>query len=125
MENNSISDLISEYKKAIMSEKIPFFECNHCSHKFPYPRICCNWCGSKDIGLELAGGNGKIHAMTILHRVLDRSLKVPFYLLMVELAEGVRVMANSTSPPNFEVGDRVTVRVDLTSISPRLVAQPA
>jgi uncharacterized protein len=124
MRYNSISEAISEYKNSLAQKRLPYFECKACSHKFPYPRTSCLKCGSKEIELKIANGSGKIHTMTVLHRARDPSVKVPFVVAMVELSEGLKVMANAAYPTNLTIGDDVLVRFESSAQGiPRIVVE--
>jgi uncharacterized OB-fold protein len=84
----------------------PFFEaaargalllqrCARCSAwHFPLRRRC-SACGATELGFAEASGRGRVHSHARAHRASHPALrgKLPLALVVVDLEEGVRVMA--------------------------------
>ena len=76
--------------------KLRLPRCGACGHVFFYPRILCPKCQTRDIGWIDASGKGKLHAFEIAYQAFTKAwtVKPPYVLAMVELAEGPRLMTN-------------------------------
>jgi uncharacterized OB-fold protein len=58
------------------------------------PRFRCAHCGSLDVRWERASGRGRVYSWTTTHRAVDPAFTPPYAILVVELEEGPRVVAN-------------------------------
>jgi uncharacterized protein len=58
------------------------------------PRHRCTHCGSHDVTWELASGRGRLFSWTVTHRPVDPAFTPPYVIVIVELDEGPRVVAN-------------------------------
>jgi len=58
------------------------------------PRYRCAHCGSHDVTWEAASGRGRVFSWTVTHRAVDPAFTPPYAILVVELDEGPRVVAN-------------------------------
>lgn len=74
-------------------------KCRACGDPCYLPRTLCWSCGSDRIENIPAGGDGVVHAATTIHRAPGPEFAAagPYGILLVDLDEGVRVMAR-TSP---------------------------
>jgi hypothetical protein len=94
----------------------PFFEaaargellyqrCPKCGHVQFYPRAVCTACGA-DPEWATASGRGAVHTYTVVRQNGMPPFKdeLPYVVAMVELPEGVRMMANVTGVSPDEVG---------------------
>ena len=70
-------------------------------------RDFCPHCGARDPLLKAAAGTGTVSASTLVHRAPDDTFRAiaPYRLVLVELDEGLRLMAHAE--PSLTVGDRV------------------
>ncbi|KQH81149.1 DNA-binding protein [Mycobacterium gordonae] len=84
--------------------------CESCSRLVWYPRFACPYCGDSRLRWETLSGAGVVYAVSVHHRPALPALadKVPYSVVLVDLAEGVRMMSNVFGPPPA-VGDRVGV----------------
>ena len=61
----------------------------------------------------VSAGEGEIYSVTLIHRAPDRRLasEVPYYLALVNLDEGFRMLARLTTPGSetVKIGSRVRV----------------
>lgn len=100
----------------LRSGEIVYTRCSGCdSAAFPLRHVCPT-CGSEQVTVEKASGRGKIYSFTSQHRASHPffSDDVPYTLLLVDLEEGVRLLANLV-PSNetvIEVGMSVTAVFD-------------
>ena len=88
--------------------------CGECKQTQSLPRLFCRHCMSEDLQWEASKGLGTIYTFTINHRAANAHMadKVPYVVAVVQLDEGVRMMANivGAAPESVQIGDRVQVR---------------
>jgi uncharacterized protein len=109
---------------AITAETRPFWDgcragelryqaCGACGRVQFYPRALCAGCGGTDLGWRRSRGVGTVHAVTVVHRAPTAAFRddVPYAIALVDLDEGVRLMANVVGgdPEGVAIGDRVRV----------------
>lgn len=87
--------------------------CQDCGkHQFP-PRPFCLSCESDKVDWRDVSGEGVIYTYTINYRSSDAYLKkrLPYAVVVVNLDEGVRMMANlfNADPSEIAIGKRVRV----------------
>lgn len=73
-------------------------QCTACHEYQFYPRPFCLVCDSTDIGWVETAGHGTVYAVTRIHLDADPDLGLPnpYYLAIVELHEGPRMLTNLT-----------------------------
>ncbi len=84
------------YWDAAREGRLLIQRCKGCGkHQF-YPRAFCVRCLSEDVDFVQARGEGTIYTYTINHRAANEAMQtsLPYAVAVVELAEGVRLMAN-------------------------------
>jgi uncharacterized OB-fold protein len=90
--------------------------CDACEAFVWYPRALCPGCGSATLSWVAVSAWGTVYAVTVHHRAPRPELAalVPYAVVLVDLDEGVRMMARMTGVPAEEVavGDRVRWRPD-------------
>jgi uncharacterized OB-fold protein len=94
--------------------------CGACANVFWYPRAICPSCGSRDVGWMPASGRGEVHAFCIHHSSPLPHLRgqTPIVTALVELDEGVRMMAFLDVDPDpgaVRCGMRVAVELRPTA----------
>lgn len=68
--------------------------CAACGRHVFYPRAVCPHCMSDRLEWVRASGRGTVHTFTVVHRTTDEfSADLPFPVGLVDLEEGVRMMA--------------------------------
>jgi uncharacterized protein len=68
--------------------------CSACGRHVFYPRAVCPYCASSELDWVDASGRGRIHSYTVVHRAPPEYRdEVPYVVALVELDEGVRMMA--------------------------------
>jgi uncharacterized OB-fold protein len=87
--------------------------CGACGAAQFYPRALCARCGGTDLAWRRSRGEGTVHAVTVVHRAPSEAFKadVPYAVVLVDLDEGFRMMANvvDVAPERVAIGDRVRV----------------
>ncbi len=99
-------------------------QCGAC-HAFRYPtRPMCAECGDRDFAWVKSKGAGKIYSYAIPnHPSGNKALQtlVPYNFVLVELAEGVRVVSNLLDVPTKEIKIGMPVHVVFTQVKPGVV----
>lgn len=83
------------YREALARGEITIQRCRACGHKQHYPRPFCLECLSIDVALEPIPARSTLYAFTINYVHSNPAFKaaVPFVMALVEVADGVRIMA--------------------------------
>ena len=78
--------------------KLLLQHCNNCGNVAYYQQQMCRQCGSGDIVHKPASGAGTVHSFSVVHRAPGPAFKaeVPYAVLLVELAEGPRMISTFT-----------------------------
>lgn len=87
--------------------------CNACGALRHPPGPACPECGAFDRGHVVAAGEGTVFSYLVHHAPQVPGKELPLTIALVDLDEGVRMVAEMTGP--VEIGDRVRVgwnRVD-------------
>ncbi len=109
---------VQEYTKAfwegVKSGKLLIQRCRSCGSYQHYPRPGCASCGSRDLGWVESSGRGRIYSLTVPRVVIGDQkafeAEIPYVLAMVDLEEGVRILARVTGysrPEEVSIGDQV------------------
>ncbi|TMC14460.1 MAG: Zn-ribbon domain-containing OB-fold protein [Chloroflexi bacterium] len=68
--------------------------CLGCGRNVFYPRPVCPHCLSSELGWIDCSGRGSVYSYTVVHRTSEEFRdQVPFTVALVELEEGVRLLA--------------------------------
>lgn len=101
------------YWDAARQNRLVVQQCGCCKARQFYPREFCTACLSDSLEWIDCGGGGTVYTYTINRRPSNAALseKVPYVVAMIDLDEGVRMMANIIdSPPEaVRIGSRVRV----------------
>jgi uncharacterized OB-fold protein len=91
-------------------EALTFQCCAACGGKWYFRREFCPHCGSTRIATHAAAGGGIVYASTVVARAASPEwrARAPYGLCLIDLDEGVRVMAHARS--GVAIGDRVQIR---------------
>jgi uncharacterized OB-fold protein len=105
--------LNAEFYAHCAAGELRFQRCTTCSTWRHPPRARCAACGSADWEWALASGRGTVYSWTITHRPIDPGFadEVPYAVLVVEMAEGPRVVGNlrDLAPSELKLGLPVEV----------------
>jgi uncharacterized OB-fold protein len=93
--------------------------CTACERPFWYPREVCPGCLGTAIDWRTASGEGEVYAVSVQHRGGPGRSESdgPYAVAIVELAEGVRVMANVVGCPPDDVAVGMAVRATWEPLS--------
>ena len=83
--------------------------CGTCDSVWYFVRTFCPRCGTRPPVTHAATGRGVVYAATVVHRAPSQRLSahVPYTLLLVDAAEGFRLMAHGSA--GLAIGDPVQV----------------
>ncbi|WP_028139131.1 Zn-ribbon domain-containing OB-fold protein [Bradyrhizobium japonicum] len=72
--------------------------CDDCRNVQYYQQGMCRNCGSESLTHRAASGRGKVHSFSVVHRAPGPAFKddVPYAVLLVDLAEGPRMISTYT-----------------------------
>ncbi len=104
---------IDAYLKNIQAGHFKAYKCTECGAVIAPPSGSCYICGSSKMTWADVSGKGKIVSFTVIHIAPDQFRdEVPFYVAIVELAEGTRVSArllgyDPLKPGEVKIGTNV------------------
>jgi len=106
-----VKPLQQKYRSELKAGYIAFQQCTSCCLKQHIARPFCAACGAHKLVWLRAGGTGIVVAATVLHRAPSEDWKVhlPYAIALVDLDEGLRMMAHSD--PSVVIGQRVRGQV--------------
>jgi uncharacterized OB-fold protein len=114
------------YWEAARAGKLVIQRCRACNHRQFYPRAFCTCCLSDEIEWIEASGRGTIYTFTVCRIAASPAFeaRLPLPVAMIDLDEGVRMLANIVDADidRIAVGSRVAVcfeRVDETCTLPQ------
>jgi uncharacterized protein len=94
--------------QACMEHRLVVQRCTSCGkHQF-YPRPFCLSCEATAMEWVEAAGTGTIYSITTVRIPVVDELKPPYFLALVDLDEGPRLLTNIEGD-SATIGDRVTV----------------
>lgn len=82
-------------------------KCNQCGVLRHPPGPACPDCGAFDRGYVVAKGEGTVFSYLVHHAPQVPGKELPLVIALLDLDEGVRMVAEMTGP--VEIGDRATV----------------
>jgi uncharacterized OB-fold protein len=101
------------YWRAALAGRLEIQRCRACARHQFYPRPFCIGCLSDDLEWVEASGRGQVYTWTVCHVAAHPAFeaRVPYALAMVELDEGVRMLAGivDSDLERLAVGARVRV----------------
>ena len=104
------------YYEALAKDELRFGWCGACETAHFYPRTLCPKCQSDQVSTKVSAGTGEIYTYTTQYRAGHPSLadSVPYTVVMVDMAEGYRMMADlvGTDPESVHIGQAVQAEID-------------
>lgn len=88
-------------------DQLLFQQCRACHHTFYFRRNFCPACGDLQPITLRSRGEGTVHASTLVQRAPSDEFRaiVPYCIVLVDVAEGFRVMGHGM--PSLSIGDAV------------------
>jgi uncharacterized OB-fold protein len=107
------TELTRPFWQAAKEGKLVVQHCTSCNKNQFFPRPFCIHCMSSAIEWIQSNGTGTIYTFTINRRGVNpyMNARVPYAIAMIELDEGVRLMANIVDSvlEKIKIGGRVCV----------------
>ncbi len=99
------------YWDGLKEGRLRLQRCAGCGKVRHYPRPVCDACWSMAVDWVDAAGTGTVHSWTVTHYAFHPGFKgdLPYLLLTVDLAEGVRMNARARGIETPQVGLPVKV----------------
>ena len=92
--------------------ELRFRRCADCG-AFRYPlTLLCPACRSFDFEWVASSGRGTVYSYTIVHHQTHPAFAVPYTIVLAEMEEGPRVVAQLRAPEGTAVGIGIPVRVE-------------
>jgi len=81
---------------AVRRHALEIQRCGHCRAWIHYPRVLCPHCFSDELAFEPVNGSGHVVTWSVVHRAQhpDFADEVPYAVVVAEMAEGFRLLAN-------------------------------
>lgn len=106
------------YWEGIARGELRIQRCDACHRYVFYPRSICPHCFSDQLSWIMASGEGTIYSYTVVHQAFGAFAgDAPFIIAIVELAEGVRMMARIVDGPREGVTIGAPVRVTFETVA--------
>ena len=114
-------ELVVEFWEHCAEGRLSFQRCSQCSRWRHLPRHRCAACGSPEWIWQPSSGRGRIFSWTVTHQSLLRDFPepVPYAVLVVELEEGVRMVAGLRGLPPSELELDLPVEVVFEAVGER------
>lgn len=104
------------YFDALAETKLTYGYCTSCSEPHFYPRTVCPHCHSDQVESRVSAGRGSIYTFTTQYRAGNPAFedKVPYTIVMVDLDEGYRMMADliGSAPEDVAIGLPVVAEIE-------------
>jgi len=92
--------------------ELRFQRCSRCQAlRYPVGPLCPE-CRSFDFEWTAASGRGSVYSYTVVHHQTHPAFPVPYTVLLVELEEGPRIVAQLRAPDGARFGIGARVRVE-------------
>ena len=100
-----MSEMLADWTKGV--EAIVYQECTACGARQYFRRSFCAACGAPEPEARRASGEGTVYATSRVCRAATPETKahVPYNILLVDTAEGFRMMAHGDN--GLAIGDKV------------------
>ena len=105
--NNPDPTLAPASDWTVGGKAITYQQCDICQHRWYFHRGFCPHCGDAVPRTLISAGLGVVHASTLVLRAPNDEFRAiaPYCLVLVDLAEGFRLMAHAD--PALQIGDPV------------------
>ena len=101
------------YWDGLADKRLMLQRCADCGRLRHYPRPVCDACWSMQVEWVQASGEGTVYSWTVTHHPFHPGFKeeLPFTLITVDLAEGVRLNAQARGLPPDALRIGMPVRI--------------
>ncbi|HEX4892841.1 MAG TPA: Zn-ribbon domain-containing OB-fold protein [Hyphomicrobiaceae bacterium] len=111
------------YWQGLKEGRLLLQHCKDCAHVQIYQQAICRRCGSEALEHRPASGRGIVHSFSVVHRAPGPAFKqdTPYAVLLVELAEGPRMISSLVDGDPMTVGFDMPVELVCERISDEVV----
>ena len=83
------------YWESLKARAMQLQRCSECGRSVFFPRAICPHCGGASLEWRLVSGRATLYSFTVVHRAPTPELQgeAPYVVALVDLEEGVRLMA--------------------------------
>lgn len=115
-------DYNGEFYQFCQQHELRFQRCTACGTWRHMPRESCPACGAFDWTWERSSGKGRVYSWTVIHRALHPGFAadVPYAAVIVELAEGVRMVSQVVGLPPEKLRLDLPVEVVFDHVTPEV-----
>ena len=111
------TDDSAPYWEAMNRHELLLQRCLACGHVIYLPAPMCSECQSFDLEHFTASGRGRVYSWTVVRHMGHPAFEPPYAVLLVEVEEGPRIIAQLASPngdewERLEVGTPVRIAWD-------------
>lgn len=106
--------------EAAREHRLVIQRCASCGELRHPPAPCCPSCHSFEWDTVEASGHGVVHSFVVNHHPRTPGFEYPHVVVLVELAEGVRLVANVAGVEPADVAIGMPVRLDWLDADPGL-----
>ena len=107
------------YRECARENRLVFQRCDACGMLRHPPRVLCAECGSDQVSWVPSEGRGTIFSWTVTHQAPHPAFagQVPYAVVVVELEEGVRIVASlrDLAPAQLELDLPIEVALEEVS----------
>jgi len=91
-----LEGMTASYYEHCARGELRFQRCDGCGAWRHPPRVLCAACGSSRWSWQRSTGRGRVFTWTVVHQAMNPAFAsdVPYAVIVVEMDEGVRVVAN-------------------------------
>ncbi|MBM4245874.1 MAG: hypothetical protein FJ148_19055 [Deltaproteobacteria bacterium] len=104
----SPSGFSADFYRHCAGGELRFQRCSACRTWRHPPRVTCGRCSSEEWAWEASSGRGTLFSWTVTHQALAPGFAedVPYAIVVVELAEGLRLVSGlrGIAPEDLELG---------------------
>lgn len=103
-------------------QDLHFQRCSNCQHFRHVPREVCAVCNSFEWDWVRASGRGKVYSWTVIERALHPAFvaDTPLAPVIVDMEEGVRLLANMLDCPPAELAIDMPVTIAYEAVTEHL-----
>ncbi|GIX46969.1 MAG: DNA-binding protein [Candidatus Tectimicrobiota bacterium] len=111
-----------DFYRFCKQHELRFQRCADCQAWRHPPRECCPHCGAFAWRWEQVSGKGQVYSWTVVQRALHPAFAedVPYAVVIVELAEGVRLVSRVLDLPPQELRLGLPVEVVFVDVTPEV-----
>lgn len=102
----------AEFWAAQNNHELKFQRCTHCGHVRYLVGPLCPECRSFDFEWTASSGRGVIYSYTVVRHQTHPAFPAPYTVLLVELEEGPRVIAQLRAPEGAQVEIGAAVHIE-------------